>query len=898
MNNLDSDILTLNKLICRNIEVFDDSERGILSQNILSQLRNLVEVVVVKIWSENQSDVVLNYENIKAAIVFVNRKGEYRFLSQFHHLLQKSVSHYTIDEEGSERLMLKYYEYLLRLKSFLEDRYKIEVLQNIEEFPLNIDSELNLYYEKIAEKIESKQALKANAYTDRYYIQKIKPFFVKSKVYYEITFIAAVNSSSKFDRVIAFTDLDVSKNYAVKLSISSDVIDVLGSQMEILIVNQWSVSIRPCELDNFSKIFGVSSKNNIQNREYKNLMLFLTTTKVSISELVESDEEYYNKFKKFVAKDTKSTSFIPIIDRCRELVKNNLPGSNVVRYLLNNLNNKILKLQYSKDSCSILSGLKLNYGCIPFDNIPFNFSLKSHNPRISDLLQCIPLEGKEHELFARFIKQRTEVNGELFISVNDEKIPENYSELIKKYNDTLYYKHSHLKIKEENKQIYIKSYVDDCVYIIKKLKKMSTYGVDNYKNSIDSWLKKSAYIIDCEEKNNVLSSMFEHSNVALIYGSAGTGKSTLINHLSNFFHNKKKIYLANTNPAVNNMRRKVKGEYPEFKTVASHLSRKNFDRTCDVLIIDECSTINNRDMRSILENTNFSLLVLVGDIHQIESIYFGNWFSVAKGILPKKSIYELNTPYRTTNINLLEVWKRVRELDIDILEPLVKNQYSVRLDSSIYRQECSDQIILCLNYDGLYGINNINRLLQKNNSNDPVYWGVNTYKVGDPVLFNEVNRFAPIIHNNMKGRITKIEYDSKEIYFEVEIDATLNSLDVKEFDFKLVGQSKNNNSIIGFNVNKYKNTDVDDDSFDVVVPFQIAYAISIHKAQGLEYDSVKIVITNEVEERISHNIFYTAITRARNSLKLYWSPETEKSVLNNLELKKITKDISLIKMRL
>lgn len=898
MNNLDSDILTLDKLICRNIEVFDDSERGILSQNILSQLRNLVEVVVVKIWSENQSDVVLNYENIKAAIVFVNRKGEYRFLSQFHHLLQKSVSHYTINEEGSERLMLKYYEYLLRLKSFLKDRYKIEVLQNIEEFPLNIDSELNLYYEKIAEKIESKQALKANAYTDRYYIQKIKPFFVKSNVYYEITFIAAVNSSSKFDRVIAFTDLDVSKNYAVKLSISSDVIDVLGSQMEILIVNQWSVSIRPCELDNFSKIFGVSSKNNIQNLEYKNLMLFLTTTKVSISELVESDEEYYNKFKKFVAKDTKSTSFIPIIDRCRELVKYNLPGSNVVRYLLHNLNNKILKLQYSKDSCSILSGLKLNYGCIPFDNIPFNFSLKSHNPRISDLLQCIPLEGKEHELFARFIKQRTEVNGELFISVNDEKIPENYSELIKKYNDTLYYKHSHLKIKEENKQIYIKSYVDDCVYIIKKLINMSTYGVDNYKNSIDSWLKKSSYIIDCEEKNNVLSSMFEHSNVALIYGSAGTGKSTLINHLSNFFHNKKKIYLANTNPAVNNMRRKVKGEYPEFKTVASHLSRKNFDRTCDVLIIDECSTINNRDMRSILENTNFSLLVLVGDIHQIESIYFGNWFSVAKGILPKKSIYELNTPYRTTNINLLEVWKRVRELDIDILEPLVKNQYSVRLDSSIYRQECSDQIILCLNYDGLYGINNINRLLQKNNSNDPVYWGVNTYKVGDPVLFNEVNRFAPIIHNNMKGRITKIEYDSKEIYFEVEIDATLNSLDVKEFDFKLVGQSKNNNSIIGFNVNKYKNTDVDDDSFDVVVPFQIAYAISIHKAQGLEYDSVKIVITNEVEERISHNIFYTAITRARDSLKLYWSPETEKSVLNNIELKKISKDISMIKMRL
>ena len=39
---------------------------------------------------------------------------------------------------------------------------------------------------------------------------------------------------------------------------------------------------------------------------------------------------------------------------------------------------------------------------------------------------------------------------------------------------------------------------------------------------------------------------------------------------------------------------------------------------------------------------------------------------------------------------------------------------------------------------------------------------------------------------------------------------------------------------------------------------------------------MKIVITNETEERITHNIFYTAITRAKENLKIYWSPETEK----------------------
>lgn len=73
---------------------------------------------------------------------------------------------------------------------------------------------------------------------------------------------------------------------------------------------------------------------------------------------------------------------------------------------------------------------------------------------------------------------------------------------------------------------------------------------------------------------------------------------------------------------------------------------------------------------------------------------------------------------------------------------------------------------------------------------------------------------------------------------------------------------------------------MNDDNDSTVVPFQVAYAVSIHKAQGLEYDSVKIIITNETEERITHNIFCTAITRARNKLKVYWSPETEQSILS------------------
>ena len=58
-----------------------------------------------------------------------------------------------------------------------------------------------------------------------------------------------------------------------------------------------------------------------------------------------------------------------------------------------------------------------------------------------------------------------------------------------------------------------------------------------------------------------------------------------------------------------------------------------------------------------------------------------------------------------------------------------------------------------------------------------------------------------------------------------------------------------------------------------VVPFQLAYAVSIHKAQGLEYDSVKVIIPRSNSEKITHGIFYTAITRAKKKLKIFWSTE-------------------------
>ncbi len=190
-------------------------------------------------------------------------------------------------------------------------------------------------------------------------------------------------------------------------------------------------------------------------------------------------------------------------------------------------------------------------------------------------------------------------------------------------------------------------------------------SIGGYRASVESWLRN--YLIDCDEKKQALMHMFEDSSVAIIYGSAGTGKSTLISHISNFFAVKDKIFLANTHPAVENMRRKVKTTNSEFKTIKSFLAENNRHYECDILVVDECSTVSNHDMREVLEKARFQLLILVGDIYQIESIMFGNWFSIAKTFIPPKAIIELKHPYRTQNEDLLTVWDRVRNLDIAIL---------------------------------------------------------------------------------------------------------------------------------------------------------------------------------------------------------------------------------------
>ncbi|MBO2592143.1 ATP-dependent DNA helicase [Shewanella algae] len=880
--------------ISHNIANLSDN-RELLSQNVLAQVRNLVEGVAV-LFYRNSLDAEFSYPEINPALQYISGNGKLNFVCRFHKLLQKVASHYTFDGDSSERLMLKYYEYLYRIRAAVYQNYSLQLIPNLESFPVDLDPSLREYHEKITARIEfSRGTNYVGDRKDRYYIQKNRPFIFNGRIYYEVTFCRAVNKVSKFDRVIAFTDLDISDEYAVNLTLRRDQIEVLGHVMPITLILAWEVSIRSCELKNFARLLGHSVTGSTSSQEYQYLMSFLTQGYRNLNDLMCMSDQNYQQVRLGALVTNNASQIFVFLDKARHIIKASLPGGNILRYLLLRMNNQLLKSQYNRDGCELLSNLKFSFSSIPFDQMPFCTSLPKHNPRFWDLSECIDMAGRQHELLARRVRNNVERHGVLYTPIGDLSEFGDVEVLIKDFNNRIYKTHKEIRSLVSDKgHVFINGYEEDTFSIIEKLKTFSSSGISGYTQAVTRWIAESAHSIDDTVKQQVLTQLFSDSKVALIYGAAGTGKSTMVDHIAHYFSDKRKLFLAHTNPAKDNLMRKVTAQNSEFRTVSSEIRSGHppFLPDYDLLVIDECSTVSNSDLLKVLNKNTAKLIVLVGDVYQIESIQFGNWFEVISSFIPSSSVFELTTPFRTQNNSLLDFWNKVRNIDDDLTEVMVRHGYSSILDSSIFQSQGNDEIILCLNYDGLYGINNINRFLQSSNPNPTITWGDSIYKVGDPVLFYESERFKPVIYNNLKGRIIRIEQFVGCIQFDIELDRPLTEFDVSGNELEWV-----EGSTVRFQVFEVENSDDDDDSLNITIPFQVAYAVSIHKAQGLEYDSVKVVITDANEEDISHSIFYTAITRARENLKIFWTPETQQKVIQRLQRIPRNKDVALISSR-
>lgn len=912
MDNLtDREIMKASDSIDKALASATRENRGEIALRIVMVARNLNDHIADKIWKDIRPN---DPRDINKVARFFNNIPQYKFISRFNTFLQASVSHFTPSEEGAERLMIKYYRYLLQLKKVMHDRYGVTILKNIDKFLQDLDEQTKDYYRKVASQIEF-QALKRYAPSfDNYYVDKIKPFFVNNEIYYEVVLEPADEKPNKFNRITAFTKYEITTNYCVALSFVDSFIDVFNVHFPIKIITAWQVSIRPCELSNFASLLEETLSINRGHKEYKALMDYLQQEEISLVDIIDYGNIQYAVAKQRIAATTqKQHSYIfDILDKCRDISLHNRDGKNILRYLLYRMNNRVIKDQLPHGEEKCYAGLNMSAKCMPFDRNPYSFNPRAHISNLYDLFECINPDNHKKELLARHIEKNTNQKGVLFTPIEDLQMfgtQEEIEQLVEQYNNSLYKTFRpacELGIYRE--YVYSKGSEITTVQILKKLLSLSSEIsalADLFSSERVNALRElpQGEKLDDDAKEAILNTMFSKSRVHLVYGAAGTGKTTLVNHISRIANSEFKVYLAKTHPAKDNLSRKVTAadHGDSFATIDRFIRNNWFtSRAYDLIVVDECSTVKNDDIIKVLNHPSNASFVLVGDTYQIEAIGFGNWFSICRLVLPEHCCHELTIPHRSPDEHLKKLWQEVRNMDDDntVLEKMVRSDYSHAIDGDIFDSRANDEIILCLNYNGLYGLNNINRLLQLNNSNPAVNIGIWQFKANDPILFNDSNRFD-VLYNNLKGRILSILDSEDSVYFTVVVDIVLDEFDVAACNGLDFISSDDTSTTVGFWVNRTKpySSDEERSSNEHIVPFQIAYAVSIHKAQGLEYDSVKIVIADETEDQITHNIFYTAVTRARKHLTIYWSPEVCNRILARIRPVDYKQDFYLLKAK-
>ncbi len=879
----------INNLIELNINMVDKEDIGLISANIIQQLRNLVEAVILYIYNTDiQHNVDLNnaiitYENITIALHEIKKYHKYNTLVKLHNYLLISVSHYTNDIKYSERLLIKYTPYLIEIRSIMQT-YGFEILQKI-----TLISEKNIgdsyeYYKSIANKINNIKNEPNQNNRERFYIIKTNYFIIDHKKFYELNITRAMDNQNKFNRIIVYTDKKIPQYYAVELTFIYKTILVNGFSVNIIIVEDYNISIRPCEIKNYGKIFGHDIEFNRSYKEYDIIMDYLKAKNITLLDIVLYDD-LCKEFCNLVQENKLNSKILQILAYSHKYIGSSGKSANILRYLLVCLKNDIIKKQYDKKENRYLDNLYLSKFCSPFADKPFYMSLHEHTPIDYYLYSSIDVDERQHELLARHIRNMTETNGNIYHNIKNIKgqlSDDRIKELINKFNNSLIKKHDDENIIIDGNNIYRKGYINDLKCIVSKLDEYNQKESNSYQGLLNTW-KNGGCNIDCKEKEQHIHNIFQNGSFACIIGPAGTGKTTFISYVSDIFTNNSILYLTNTHTALENLRTRIKINNKNFMTISKAIKQKKYNTTYDIIIIDECSTISNKDIRKILYKYSSEYILLVGDPYQISSISFGNWFNY---IVEKfANIYRLSNLYRTQDDNLQHLWNLVRDNKPDIKEQLLKCGYSHELNLSdlVKVDEDEDQVILCLNYDGLYGINNLNNILQDNNNSKEIKIGTLVYKENDPILFTINDMSDKGLYNNLKGKIVKIvekDYQNKTYVIFIIL---LRSKIEQDSDnrFKILYHNEEG-TFIQIVISKSIDTDIDTEQSSII-PFQLAYAISIHKAQGLEYSSVKIVISDVVDEIITHDIFYTAITRSKKNLKIFWSKHTEEKILNQLK---------------
>lgn len=557
---IDSEILNINDCIEKNIEI--DCDFSLKAINILKFLRDLVEHICVKIWSNDTKRELNTIEKdcFESSKLYISSKGQYSFVRTFHSLLQKSTSHYTSDEFEATILFDKYLVYLLKIKQLMKNKYNLEILRNLgkiqknknsDEFYLNIYKELNKTY-------------KNNLKIFKCYIENIKPIYIENEVIFQVEFTSLSSVGKKTQKIIAFTKLWVDEMYACQVEISKRTISVGNKILELNVIEKWQIQIRECEIKKMFRIFDYHNYPNVNKNELAMLNFYLTKNQQNITNIIKY-EDIFNDFSNYMV-NSKSKDIYNMIKFTRdEYIKNN-DNYKILIYLFCRMNSRIIDQVISSKKIDKYN-LYIKTSVRPFISLPIAFSLPNHNPLITDLSMCFDLSEYTDELLWKSTKCSTIKNRLIFNNVKDEEI-----DLTKKYVDLFNSKLTWDGAKSSKlcwfkNNIYIESYLQNIIEIKKILEAKNKNILERFSDYINQELNiKYSNISD--EKKKILVESFKKSNILILKGAAGTGKSTLIKEICDIFLNNLSIKIfTHTHSALENLKNKIKNSNIHFSTV-------------------------------------------------------------------------------------------------------------------------------------------------------------------------------------------------------------------------------------------------------------------------------------------------------------------------------------------
>lgn len=266
----------------------------------------------------------------------------------------------------------------------------------------------------------------------------------------------------------------------------------------------------------------------------------------------------------------------------------------------------------------------------------------------------------------------------------------------------------------------------------------------------------------------------------------------------------------------------------------------------DALIVDECSMIDILLMNNLLKAVPVGMrLVLVGDIDQLPSVGAGN---VLRDIIDSQRIpvVRLVRIFRqaqksrivmnahTINQGRFPDTSNGRDTDFFFMredDPERAAETIVRLVKErlprAYRESPDRIQVLTPMQRGVVGAANLNLLLQQalNPSGPSLNRGGYTYRQGDRVM-QQRNNYDKDVFNGDLGYIREV--DTEERTLKVDFDGKWAEYDVTELD-----------------------------------ELTLAYATTIHKAQGSEYPIVVMPVLMTHFVMLQRNLIYTGITRAK-----------------------------------